>query len=250
MPKPLLVTVAVLFLLALLSRMSASSVVTFVFVVGVVPLIVAIIHSKRVSDARKSARLKASNIVNDKLENLTRRRAQLVRQDAYGTPILDKWTKEVDYFIESYIFPTLTSRERPHLQAEQQQLVDFINQCAEARMKEEPVFKAFSDEMTPSQFEGFCAEQLQRAGWNAQVTMRSRDQSVNVVAEKAGKRIVLQCKWCSGSVGHGAVQGIAVGRAHERAHYGAVVTNGRFTAPAVGYLFVLAKSEKQQRPRG
>jgi restriction system protein len=73
---------------------------------------------------------------------------------------------------------------------------------------------------------------LKVAGWDAQVTIASRDQGVDVIAEKAGKRVVLQCKLYSGPVGNGAVQEIAAGRAHERADYAAVVTNSRYTAPA------------------
>ena len=53
-----------------------------------------------------------------------------------------------------------------------------------------------------------------------------------MIAERAGKRVVLQCKLYSGPVGNGAVQEIAAGRAHERADFGAVVTNSRYTAPA------------------
>ncbi len=37
------------------------------------------------------------------------KRAQLVRQDAYGRPQLEKW-KEVEYFIDNHISPSLTPR--------------------------------------------------------------------------------------------------------------------------------------------
>jgi restriction system protein len=61
---------------------------------------------------------------------------------------------------------------------------------------------------------------------------RSRTNGVDIIAEKAGTRIVLQCKLYSGGVGSGAVQEIVAGRPFEQAHYAAVVTNNRYTAPA------------------
>ena len=71
-----------------------------------------------------------------------------------------------------------------------------------------------------------------RAGWEASVTMQSRDQGVDVIAEKNGLRVVLQCKLYARPVGNKSVQEAAAGRAHERAHRGAVVTNNSYTPSA------------------
>jgi len=65
-----------------------------------------------------------------------------------------------------------------------------------------PVLRTFSENMSPSDFEVFCAEELSRSGWAARVTTQSRDQGVDVVAEKAGIRVVLQCKLYSNPVGN------------------------------------------------
>jgi len=86
--------------------------------------------------------------------------------------------------------------------------------------------------MTPTEFETFCAEELRRAGWNARVTMQSRDQGVDVIAEKNGVRVVLQCKLYARPVGNKSVQEAAAARAHEQADFGIVVTNNRYTQDA------------------
>jgi HJR/Mrr/RecB family endonuclease len=52
------------------------------------------------------------------------------------------------------------------------------------------VFSEFSNDLSPTDFEIFCAEQLKRSGWDARVTLQSRDQGVDVIGEKAGVRIV------------------------------------------------------------
>lgn len=58
------------------------------------------------------------------------------------------------------------------------------------------------------------------------------DQGVDVIAEKNGLRVAIQCKLYSKPVGNKAVQEIAAGKVHQQAHYGAVVTNGSFTISA------------------
>ena len=60
-------------------------------------------------------------------------------------------------------------------------------------MLNQPPFQTFSDGMKPAEFETFCAEELRRAGWDARVTMQSRDQGVDVVAEKNGVRVQALC---------------------------------------------------------
>lgn len=90
----------------------------------------------------------------------------------------------------------------------------------------------FFDDMTPKDYEYFCAEILRKSKWEARVTPASGDQGVDVVAEKRGLRIVVQCKKYSKPVGNHAVQEIVAAIAHEAAQHGVVVTNNRFTTGA------------------
>lgn len=186
----------------------------------------------RPGQLRKRALARAGSVINQYSDQLMRRRAQLVRSDAYGKLQFDKWVKEVDYFITNHIAPALTAEERSVLHTERVLFVRLVSEIVEALAKSKPVFATFSDSLTPTDFELFCAEQLRLSGWDARVTLRSRDQGVDVIAEKSGVRLVLQCKLYSGPVGNKAVQEIAAGRAHEQAHYGAVVTNSRYTSSA------------------
>ncbi len=86
--------------------------------------------------------------------------------------------------------------------------------------------------MTPAGFEAFCAESLRASDWQVSLTPFCRDQGVDVIAEKNGIRVVLQCKFYSNTVGNKAVQEIAAGRVHQQAHFGAVVTNSAYTFSA------------------
>jgi hypothetical protein len=55
--------------------------------------------------------------------------------------------------------------------------------------------------MTPAEFEAFCADRLRVCGWEVRLTPMGRDQGVDVIADKNGLRIVLQCKLYSNPVG-------------------------------------------------
>lgn len=90
----------------------------------------------------------------------------------------------------------------------------------------------------PWEFERKCAEVLERTGWQPQLTARTGDQGIDVIAQKSGVKCVLQCKLHSRPVGNSAVQEITAGRDHEQADYAAVVATSGFTKSA----YALARS--------
>jgi hypothetical protein len=229
-----------------------------VIIGGVVALIILAaiawqIQRKRTAEKRlkhqqsveQAADEKVNAIIKHQMPSLLRRREQLVRQDAYGKPLLKDWIKELSYFTEEHVKPLLTPEEQLAvskfkplrsgewlLAASELPLEEFIDALVEIERNDNPAFPTFSDDMTPNEFEPFCAEELRRAGWDARVTKQSHDQGVDVVAERNGIRVVVQCKLYSHPVGNKAVQEIAAARAHEQADYGVVVSNNRYTQEA------------------
>jgi Restriction endonuclease len=188
-------------------------------------------HLRRV-DARRALLHKSQTIVEQRINPLVRRRAQLVQPDAYGKPQEEKWKKEKDHFVTQHIEPSLSSNERRALQRERALIPDFIEARVELASQSQPAFQNFSDDMTPTEFEVFCAGELSVAGWNARVTKQSCDQGVDVVAEKGDMRVVIQCKKYTRPVGNKSVQEITAAKAHEQAHHGIVVTNNEYTLAA------------------
>jgi restriction system protein len=73
-------------------------------------------------------------------------------------------------------------------------LLDLIEKAALAAKPNE-LFSDFSRVTTGIEYETFCAEVLRRAGWNARVTIATGDQGTDIVAERDGKRVVVQCKF-------------------------------------------------------
>jgi restriction system protein len=163
---------------------------------------------------------------------LVTQHAKLVQRDVYGREDRLKWDKELARFANHHILPTLKPSTLRHLS----DYVDEIFAQIDARVLDasakDPVLVAFSPDMDPGAFEHFCADALSKAGWSARVTQASADQGVDVVAERKGQVLVLQCKLYSKPVGNKAVQEIAAGRAHERADFAAVCSNQPYTPAA------------------
>ena len=219
-----------------LSGVNGENVAAAVAVVAA--LIVCLVLLRKWLAARKEKRIQRSLLkkvyvaTQEHLAALARKRMQLVQPDAYGNQKLEKWTEEIRYFLFEHLGPSLSLEEQSILPENFAALMLTIDHVIQGATLDHPSFRAFSDDMSPAEFEGFCAEELRQAGWNARVTLQSRDQGVDVVADKNHVRVVLQCKLYTGPVGNKAVQEAAAGRTHERADYGVVVTNNRYTSAA------------------
>ena len=86
--------------------------------------------------------------------------------------------------------------------------------------------------MTGREFELYCRDVLQEAGWHAALTPGSGDQGADIIAEKDDRRVVIQCKFYNGTVGNKAVQEAYAAAAFQDAPYAVVVTNSVFTKSA------------------
>jgi restriction system protein len=62
------------------------------------------------------------------------------------------------------------------------------------------------DAMTGTEFEDYVAARLQRAGWRVQFTPASGDYGVDLIGDKDGKSVAVQCKRLGKPVGVAAVQ--------------------------------------------
>lgn len=82
------------------------------------------------------------------------------------------------------------------------------------------------------EFEAWVADALGKFGWDAQVTQGSGDQGIDVIAQKQGKSIGLQCKLYSGAVGNKAVQEALAGTKYHGLDLGAVISNAEYTRSA------------------
>ncbi|WP_457945406.1 restriction endonuclease [Caproiciproducens sp. LBM24188] len=89
------------------------------------------------------------------------------------------------------------------------------------------------DMMNGNEFEHFICELYLKMGYSAEVTKQSSDQGIDVIAQKSDKRIGIQAKCYSGTVGNSAVQEAVAGKRFYDCDKVIVVTNNYFTPSAI-----------------
>jgi len=101
-------------------------------------------------------------------------------------------------------------------------------------IKKRPKAPAVLEEMEGHEFEYFCAQLLERRGFEeVEVTRGSGDYGIDILAEKEGVTYAIQCKRYTAPVGVKAIQEAYAGRDYYDRMVGAVMTNQYFTTPAV-----------------
>ncbi|MEE6177133.1 restriction endonuclease [Mycobacterium sp. 050134] len=88
------------------------------------------------------------------------------------------------------------------------------------------------DEMSGTEFEGFVAAQLRARGWSVTHTGGTGDYGVDLVAQRDGTRLAVQCKRLAKAVGVAAVQQVVAGARHHGCDQAVVVSNRSFTRAA------------------
>jgi restriction system protein len=93
------------------------------------------------------------------------------------------------------------------------------------------------DAMTGIEFEDYVAARLRRAGWQVTFTSVIGDYGVDLIAQKDGKSVAIQCKRHGKSVGVAAVQQVVAGARHHGCTKSIVVSNQEFTQAAKQLAF-------------
>ena len=188
---------------------------------------------------QREFRARIRQMVEAHLPALLRRKRQLDRTDDYGIRDDSKWIKEVNRFCDRVIYPALgqVPPELPRGMKSQPRRYELDNLVAalvdEAATERVPDFaRQFDPAMTPTDYEHFCAERLKLSGWTPTVTQASGDQGADIVASRAGRTIVVQCKHYAKPVGNKAVQEVTAAMRHYSAEAGIVVATNGFTRAA------------------
>jgi len=197
-------------------------------------LILIVFFRNRIDRKRK---FKIEQAVNTTIKQhkraLVRKRFQTLRHDDYGNLIADQWLKEINYFMDKVVAPvifSLGSKEVKTYATMRSALVIQVANVIESEKSAETF--TLGPNLTPTDYEKYCAQQLISAGWMANTTKASGDQGTDIIAIKGHIRLVVQCKLYSQPVGNKAVQEVAAARTHEQADFAAVVTNSRYTYSA------------------
>lgn len=179
-------------------------------------------------DRPRRLRRRVRRIARRHADTLALRRRQERFEDAYGTLIDDGWVRECAYFLDRTVLPQLGTRHADLFERERPRMLAVIEAVAAA------VDLPDEDEAPEDgiDYERFCAERLTRAGWRTHRTPPSGDQGADVLAEREGIRLVVQCKRLGRPVGNAAVQEAAAALPYWSGDRAAVVSNAGFTPAA------------------
>lgn len=84
----------------------------------------------------------------------------------------------------------------------------------------------------PTVYERYCGEVLDGLGWLVRFTPATGDQGADILAEKNGLRLVVQCKLYSSPAGNDAVQQVIAAKGFYQADAAAVIASSGFTKAA------------------
>ena len=206
--------------------------------VPIVLVIKVIITNKRHRQEKRNREIKEKQIreqiiqlIEQHIDTLARKKRQLYIADGYGVVDKEPWLNEINRFYNRVLKPQVLNQYGAD--CPDYVIVLVIEELLEKHSTKNTSLKTeFSDAMNPYEYERYCADILCNIGWNAQATKASGDQGCDVIAEKNGTKIVLQCKLYTQPVGNKAVQEVFAAKHHEQANYAAVVTNQSYTRSA------------------
>lgn len=217
----------------------------FIFI-AVVVIVIVFISAKAIASDMRTA--KAEKLFHDtrradlykfekRIENylpvLARKKKLLTLKDDYGFVSHDKWNKEKVTFISRVGYdPICNEVYRGQTPESLSYLIDgWVDDYIRNNNKTNDV--AYDPLMSPREYEQYCADILSSAGWEARLTDVTGDQGVDIIAEKKGITLAVQCKKYSTPVGNAAVQEVTSGMRFYGANRCAVVVNTSFTRSAM-----------------
>jgi len=163
---------------------------------------------------------------------LERNLARAVRTNDYGAVVQDMTGKALAEFFASIAL------DGALFSFEDAKALVFEQLNTRRREQVAAGFDAGSVPLDGHEFEHWVADALTRYGWKAEVTRGSGDQGLDVIAEKKGKRVGLQCKLYGGPVGNKAVQEAHAGKVYYGVDAVGVLTNASFTPSATALAAV------------
>ena len=197
---------------------------------------------------------------------LSVKQKQLVIHDGYGNYELQPWIDHVDYFIANVVLrearlqgldTAAVRRDTPIWSRLIRTLLATLHSQEQAT-DSAPIHDA--DIISGEHYEILCRNLLQGQGWQVETTPATGDQGADLIADRDGRRVVIQCKFYSKPVGNKAVQEAYAALGFHAGDQGAVVSNAIFTrsakqlADATGVLLLhhdqLADLDRLLEPAG
>lgn len=181
---------------------------------------------RKLAQRRALEKQRLVQLVGQHRSALNRSLQRAVKVNDYGITVVDGRDAAVDEFLCSFDFdPALTEFYDAKLTI--YHALNMLDAYDQAKG-----FDANNIPFDGHDFERWVANSLNGFGWDASVTIGSGDQGIDVVAEKNGQKIGIQCKLHSSAIGNKAVQEAHAGKAYYALAKVAVLSNAPYTSSA------------------
>lgn len=180
---------------------------------------------------------------------LIRKRASSLYVDDYGQKKRNKWNKEVKYFVENILIPSLRQESirepdvqigdsvmyKAYVDLYDMEAIDYYIKAIDVVLDVEELDIDECPSMLPESghdYERYVAAIFESYGYSARVTKGSGDHGADIVVHWGGGEIVVQCKHYSSPVGNKAVQEAYSAKGFYDADQAWVVASSSFTPAA------------------
>lgn len=117
------------------------------------------------------------------------------------------------------------------------QIESYSKKEAEHKQQEEAYFQQITrleeiQKLDPIHFEKIISTLFKKMGYEVLLTKTSRDEGIDLIITKNGRKSVVQCKRYTGNVGQPIVRDLYGSMIHNRAENAYLITTGLFSLPA------------------
>jgi len=194
-------------------------------------------RSLRAEAERRQRFARISSTAAQHITNLSSMYLRTRRPDGFGGVDEAGWRQSVDYFLRNYVFTEWSEADLRNWRkgAEHavitQWLTDFVARSAGTRQSPR-LAPVDTSQLTPRGYEEYCADILEVAGWDTELTPATRDSGADLIATKGTWRVAVECKRHAQPVGNRAVQQVHAARSLYHANAACVVATGGHTVQA------------------
>lgn len=178
---------------------------------------------------------KINEVFNIHKKTLLLKYDQLTYRDDYGQLVTDDFKKELKYFLEKTVFSPFMDAgiyiDEDTEVSSYNYLVDLIfDNLLDPTESKEPITEEKIE--TGEEYERFIGSLVENFGWDVKYTPQTGDQGIDIIANKNGQTVAIQCKFYSSPVGNAAIQEAYSGAKFYNAHQAMVITSSSFTKSA------------------
>lgn len=189
------------------------------------------------------------DFIDKHIDTLWTKRRQMTFTDDYGQENSDRFESELNYFVQRVI-PTRLIEEHISTLPFDMDPAEFAKSIVRQKLKwhnrtmnrrQNEAFKrgesvesgpVYRPDCSGVEFEQLVEIALKAKGYRVRSTPVTGDQGVDLIADKDGVTVAVQCKRSSFALGNKAIQEVAAGRSHYQADEAWVVSDAEYTVGA------------------